>query len=781
LLLPRDDAWSVGFDWEGHGFGVHPLEDGTLLSASPWHPDWLDSSDKGVFNDAFSEKNVRTNEPCEADPFFVESTGYAYYSCPGQREAIRAAFLMPTGNTLIVNLPTGSGKSLVGQAPALVFREDGYLTLFVVPTVALAIDQERQMRSYLRRSNQANWPLAWHGGTSLRDRQEIRTRLLEGTQRILFASPEALVSSLLRPVIDAVRAGMLRYLVIDEAHLVTQWGDEFRPAFQALAGLRTRLLRCAPHGGFRTLLLSATLTEETVDTLADLFGPREHVQMVAAVHLRPEPQYWFHDAPTRAKKKARVLEAIRFAPRPFILYVTRRADAREWYRTLRDEVGMRRVACFEGQTEDSERQSIIENWVANRLDGVVATSAFGLGIDKSDVRTVIHATIPETLDRYYQEVGRGGRDGRPSISLLISDETDWALPERLAKPKIISDELGINRWRALFERAHHGGVDGLIKIDLDTVPKHMSGGSEYNVDWNMRTLLLMCRAGLIELEIDNSDETAVQIEDFLVRSPLAVMATVWVHILDHGHLLPEVWEKRVGPARGRTRQSAVRNLRLMKALIQGNSEVSATLAELYRIENSLWPVDVTRTCGGCPRDRGDDPLYRRYHAPRAIPLARVVERDISRWSERFPWLDSKLTYVFFDGTTPMVSVQQSIIRLVGWLISECGVRELATYASSSLGASPAWRQLYKRSADGIVLHRDIDHLDEEPYSPLGRVTAFESEPTGGAIERVSHLQRPFHIVLLPVHTRDSINSLRLFSHTTRSSATLVQLIAALTQ
>ncbi|PBY07334.1 helicase-related protein, partial [Pseudomonas aeruginosa] len=144
----------------------------------------------------------------------------------------------------------------------------------------------------------------------------------------------------------------------------------------------------------------------------------ERVQMVSAVHLRPEPQDWFYKASSPQEKQKRVLESLRYAPRPFILYVTKREDVAQWNTTLRCSGGLHRIATFDGGTPDRERKRIIEEWAANRLDGIVATSAFGVGLDKSDVRTVIHATIPETLDRYYQEVGRGGRDGKSSVSLL---------------------------------------------------------------------------------------------------------------------------------------------------------------------------------------------------------------------------------------------------------------------------------------------------------------------------------------------------------------------------
>jgi ATP-dependent DNA helicase RecQ len=140
--------WPDADEWQAHGVSTMELDRDQLhLTAMPWHPTWLSSGDDGAFAAAFTDRQVRPDCSCPADPFVADATGYPNYSCPGQREAVRAAFLMKPGHTLVVNLPTGSGKSLVGQAPALVFKETGHLTLFVVPTVALALDQERQMRS----------------------------------------------------------------------------------------------------------------------------------------------------------------------------------------------------------------------------------------------------------------------------------------------------------------------------------------------------------------------------------------------------------------------------------------------------------------------------------------------------------------------------------------------------------------------------------------------------------------------------------------------------------
>src|SRR5262249_38047138 len=154
------------------------------------------------------------------------------------------------------------------------------------------------------------------------------------------------------------------------------------------------------------------------------------------------------------------------------------------------------------------------------LDGVVATSAFGVGIDKPDVRTIIHATVPETVDRFYQEVGRGGRDGKACNSLLLFSQRDRNLAETLSAPRLISDELGFKRWLALSSSAvaldQHGF---LLEVDLDVVPPRLSQQSDYNAAWNMRTLIMMARAGLLQLESEPPDgparlpeETDIQFE-----------------------------------------------------------------------------------------------------------------------------------------------------------------------------------------------------------------------------------------------------------------------------
>ncbi len=776
LRMPLGSLWPSISEWEAHGIKAMTVGSGSLLlKALPWDPTWIGGGDGGVFTDAFSSKNVREEQPCPADPFIAAATGYAHYSSPGQREAVRAAFLIPAGETLIVNLPTGSGKSLVGQVPSLVHFQEGNLTLFVVPTVALAIDQERQMKKYFQRSKFVNqdWPLAWHSDSSKEDRSEIRKRMREGTQRILFVSPEALTTSLLRSVFDVAKSGMLRYLVIDEAHLVTQWGDEFRPAFQALAGLRNsllQLLKVEKIVAFRTLLLSATFTPETIETLADLFGPADFVQMVSAVHLRPEPQYWFSHVGSIDERIDQILEALRHAPRPFILYVTKREDASTWQNILRDRAGYQRVERYDGDTKGSKRRDIISSWTDDELDGIVATSAFGVGIDKADVRTIIHATIPETLDRYYQEVGRGGRDGKSSISLLVYTDSDWFLSKRMARPKLISDELGYARWEAIYKSmSTDGDHESIFQINIEAIRDGRKNSNDEDVRWNMRTLLLMSRAGFLELGVEpNSIEENTDTDEDV--SLLAAMSCIRIRLLRFDHLQKDAWESTISNSRVKTLNSASKNLILMKGILEDGCEISSVLADLYSNNLGKWIVDVTTVCGGCPSDRFST-RNTHYHLPVPSSVHRISKINFDQWRKTFPYLDSGFVSVFYD----IEDRSSSIIRFLKWLISECGLQEICIDDLSLLAQHPDFKNLHLRSPTGILLQRNIQQLDEEPYSPLVRVTFFDQSVTPQQIDRISLIQRPMHFVFYLNSTRDPNHLGRLLSDSARNSSKLSQL------
>ena len=482
LRVPRGHGWPSSSDWQRQGFSAVEFDDTSIvITANPVELAWLHQG-ADLLNDAFLEIPSRVDLSVPTDPFLVVALGFDSYHAEGQREAVRALFQMPIGETLIANLPTGSGKSLLAQAPVLVEGMEGSLTVVVVPTVALALDQARRMVKLVRRRF-PNWkdaPLAYFGGDRPETRREIQNAVREGRQGIVFTSPESVMGSLRQPLHVAATSGFLRYLVVDEAHLVCAWGDAFRPAFQMLPAIRRSLLASARGRLFKTVLASATLTSETIETLQLLFGPIWNTQTVSAVHLRGEPRYWSYKALSLDEQAERVVEAVAKAPRPYILYVTERAKAIQYFDRLKTE-GYLRIRLFHGGTDSSERERVLRDWAGNKVDGVVATSAFGLGVDKADVRTVIHATLPESLDRYYQEVGRGGRDGRASASLIVFTDDDVMTARGISEPTMIRNETGFERWRRLFYSSVSDSSDSTrLIVDLDTLPSHLTFRSDAN-------------------------------------------------------------------------------------------------------------------------------------------------------------------------------------------------------------------------------------------------------------------------------------------------------------
>lgn len=753
LRVPSNQGWPSRDRWAA--FGIFAQSVGTnqfLIEAVPWSPDWVSPTDRPLFEDAFSEHKVRLDWRRPIDPFLAASTGFDHYVSSGQREAVRSAFLLPPGDTLIVSLPTGSGKSLVAQAPVLVGGLEAGLTLCVVPTTALALDQARQMEDILK----ARYPrreipaLAWHAGLSSDERRTIKTAIRQSRQGILYCSPEATTGALLPALYDAARLGLLSYLVIDEAHLVSQWGDGFRPAFQMLAGVRRGLLDVCAGQGFRTILMSATVTPDTVQTIDALFGPAHRAQMVASIYVRPEPQYWIHREPDEAAKAAKILEAVRHAPRPVILYVTKREDARTWHRRLRRE-GFLRSECFHGETGDTDRRRIIDLWSRNQLDVIVATSAFGVGIDKRDVRTVIHATVPETLDRFYQEVGRGGRDGYVSASLLIYSDIDREIADRLGAPAVIGDELAYERWSAMVESATALNATGsLLELDLDAVPRRLRQQSDYNASWNMRTLILMARAKMLELESKSPDIIARNEDEMDAAFDLR-NEEHWSHyfrksivsILEMGHRNQAVFDARVSEERSRSLDAASRNRAMLDELLSGRAEISCLLDDLYRSHARHRTLIVSRACAGCPVHRRDGTVELEYPEPLAQGIDATTPYDSSLFRQRFPHLNIAGPITMPLPETFDTSVVTAIFI---HLVATFGIREVAI-SDRFRDETPALMQLHNRADDGILL---LQSLEEDVNRPSSYQTARTTLLTvDWACESIFLLDRPLHIVLTP--------------------------------
>lgn len=323
---------------------------------------------------------------------------------PGQQEVIQTVM---RGDDCICVMPTGGGKSLCYQLPAI--SRPG-VCLVVSPLIALMKDQVDQLQGLGIRAELINSTLSF-------DEQEQRlTALAQGKLDLLYVAPERFRGPRFR---DILRQSPVQLLAIDEAHCISEWGHDFRHEYSRLGEYRSRL------GNPQTIALTATATEEVRQDIASQLGLKDPRTFVAGF-ARPNLYYEVRNVGSSAEKMNVMQRFLQENPGSGIIYASTRRACEEVAATLTSEnrTNGRRVGVYHAGLPLERRNEVQESFMGGLSDIIVATNAFGMGINKSDVRFVIHYQIPGSIEAYYQEAGRAGRDGQPARCLLLLSDSD---------------------------------------------------------------------------------------------------------------------------------------------------------------------------------------------------------------------------------------------------------------------------------------------------------------------------------------------------------------------
>lgn len=702
------------------------VEEHQVTLGEAWKPEWLHGDLRWIDVACASPGPLRTatgrevptyarpDTPVPIDPaVHALSPSLTRYRSRTQASALRTATLAHPSAALHVVLPTGTGKSLVGLAPGIL--RPGGNTVVVVPTVALALDQER---AALAQFPDAGLPpeLAYYGDRADGGKAAILQRLKAGTQRVVFASPEAMVTGLASPLHALAGSGTLTSIVVDEAHLVRSWGLDFRPEYQLMGALVEEMRATAAASGHRephVILMTATLSKESLDLNDALFRGSSRSFFVGSAFLRTELRYLQGGSPSSDARLERLVEAMHYLPRPAIVYTTRRADAEQVAHRLR-ESGFARTDVFHGDIRGSERLEILRRWSGSHgpseTDIVVGTSAFGLGVDQPDVRSVVHACVPASVDRYYQEVGRAGRDGHNSVAVWLTAPEDIPQARAIEGATLIGDEKAWDRWAAMLRhcRSTDSGHD-TFAVDVTTLPPSVTAPSEANRLWNRNTLTLMERAGLITVRPERPPRLAPSEgeseADFALRYSAAwnhFNSHVRVQVKGNVNLDRSTFETRLADLRRSIRASESAS----RSRIEGLLALETCWAELFAEEYELHSDDavdaslsIVPACSGCPAKE---------HRPRpsdapATPV--VADAPMPQLGRR---VDDTLHALAAGGTVIIAGYSGSLRLKLQNLVQRCvsrGVRGLLV--SPSLANSPGTTTAPLMAADEGLIAVDL--------------------------------------------------------------------------
>ena len=357
------------------------------------------------------------------------------------------------GHDTLVLMPTGGGKSLCYQIPALM--RDG-VCLVVSPLIALMKDQVENLR---QRRVKAGCIVS---GMNTEQQSNVLTNCLYGGLKLLYVAPERLKS---RAFINALKNVNITMIAVDEAHCISQWGYDFRPSYLEIAEIR-QYFPSAP-----IIALTATATPMVADDICTRLQFRNAKRFVSSFYRDNLAYMVFHEA----DKRGRLLRIIGKVGGSGIVYVPTRRAARE----IADFLNINGVASgyYHAGLDKRERDASQARWMEGKTRVMVATNAFGMGIDKPDVRYVVHTYIPDTIEAYFQEAGRAGRDGKRSYAVMLYTKGDLTNLDRNveeAYPATATVRKVYDTLCRLLAIPMGGGENEEFALDTDTLCTKLS-------------------------------------------------------------------------------------------------------------------------------------------------------------------------------------------------------------------------------------------------------------------------------------------------------------------
>ncbi|MEZ4431589.1 MAG: RecQ family ATP-dependent DNA helicase [bacterium] len=384
----------------------------------------------------------------------------------GQRAVIEDVL---AGRPTIAVMPTGAGKSLCYQLPALLLEG---VTVVVSPLIALMKDQVDALAA-------RGIAAAYVNSSQGQDEQhDVLDRLAQGALRLVYVAPERFRH---RAFVAALARARIALFAVDEAHCISRWGHDFRPDYLRLGEAVARL---APP---RLLACTATATAEVRDDIARALAvqdPAIHVHGFLRHNLFLEARLCSGDR-DREKRLAHFLTRGAGREGAVIIYASTRKRVERYAEAVRGILGPRDVVAYHGGMDDDTRTAAQDRFMSARARVAVATNAFGMGVDRADVRAVVHVDLPRTLEAYYQEVGRAGRDGLPAHCLLLFNNIDTRIHEFLIEQSHPDPRRLAQTWHAL----RRAGLDGARPWELAA---ELPEDGRKSLDTALRTLV---RAG----------------------------------------------------------------------------------------------------------------------------------------------------------------------------------------------------------------------------------------------------------------------------------------------